>query len=118
VKSLRILLVDDDVSLGTLLGAVLEGMGHVVCGREATEAGAVETALATRPDLMIVDQQLQAGSGAAAVVAIARVATIPHILMGGGRPPAIGSVSFLQKPFAVRDLVTAIERTSGLPKPA
>lgn len=119
MTSLRILLVDDDASLGALLAEVLEGMGHIVCGLEATEDGAVLAALATRPDLMIVDQQLRTGSGAAAVVAIARVATIPHILMSGERLPAtMGSAPYLQKPFAIRDLVNAIERTRGAVHPS
>jgi hypothetical protein len=67
---------------------------------------------------MIVDQRLKAGSGVAAVTAIARVATIPHIFMSGERlPDAIGSAIFLKKPFVVSDLVSAIDRTSGTGRP-
>ena len=119
MKPLRILLVDDDASLGALLAEVLEDMGHVVCGLEATEAGAVLAALATRPDLMIVDQRLRTGSGTEAVMAIARVATLPHIMMSGERLPAtMGSARTLQKPFAIRDLVNAIEQTRGAVHPS
>jgi DNA-binding NtrC family response regulator len=115
MKPLRILLVDDDALIGELLTELLEDMGHVVCGIETTEAGAVQAGLAGKPDLMIVDAQLREGSGVAAVEAIARVASVPHILMSGapipaGRRPAL----LLQKPFMYDDLVSAIERATGV----
>ena len=37
MRPLRILLVDDDAMIGTLLAELLDEMGHVVCGIEATE---------------------------------------------------------------------------------
>ena len=109
MKPLRILLVDDDALIGSLLTEMLEAMGHVVCGLEATEAGAVQAGLQARPDLMIVDAQLGEGSGLAAVDAIWTVAAVPHIFMSGaelpnGRRPAV----VLRKPFLYKDLVSAI----------
>ena len=109
MRSLRVLLVDDDASIGALLTELLEGMGHVVCGLEASEAGAVKAALRDKPDLMIVDARLREGNGLAAVDAILRVTPIPHIVMSGERIP-VGRASRvrLQKPFMYRDLVHAI----------
>ncbi len=114
MTSLRILLVDDDASVGALLAEMLEGMGHIVCGIETTEAGAVRAALDTapdqRPDLMIVDANLREGNGLAAVATIALTASIPSILMSGQRIPDANGKAILQKPFMYRDLVAAIER--------
>lgn len=111
MRSLRILLVDDDALIGVLLTEILEDMGHVVCGLATTETEAVQAAIQARPDLMIVDANLRAGSGMAAVKQIGRAAVIPHIFMSGGRlPAAMGAAVTLQKPFMPRDLVVAIER--------
>jgi DNA-binding NtrC family response regulator len=113
VTRLRILLVDDDAMILMLMSELLADMGHIVCGTEGTEAGAVEAALRDRPDLMIVDGRLNGGNGMAAVRAIQRITAIPHILMSGEgfavQPP--GTVT-LQKPFMHRDLVQAIARAS------
>ncbi len=108
------MIVDDDADIGVLLAELLEELGHVVCGIEATEAGAVAAALHARPDLMIVDANLRVGSGVAAVAAIARIVDIPHILMSGDRLPAIAGLDVvLQKPFRVPDLMAAIELAAG-----
>jgi len=116
MKPLRILLVDDDAMIATLLSEMLEDLGHAVCGIEATEAGAVRAALRERPDLMIVDARLRLGSGIGAVAAILRVMDVPHILMSGARLPAHSPHAIkLQKPFMHRDLVHAIERATGTP---
>ena len=114
MRSLRILLIEDDATISALLAEVLEGLGHVICGLEATEADAVGSALRVRPDLMIVDANLRIGSGIAAVATIARSIAIPSIFISGDRLPAsVGTANFLQKPFTCRDLVGAIERTAG-----
>ena len=111
MKPLRILLVDDDASIAAVLAEMLDEMGHVVCGIEATEAGAVRAALGDKPDLMIVDARLREGNGVAAVETILRTTPIPHILMSGERLPAGRARAVkLQKPFMYRDLVDAIER--------
>ncbi len=111
MKPLRILLVEDDALIGSFLAEMLEGMGHVVCGVEATEAGAVQAALRDKPNLMIVDARLHDGSGVTAVETILRITAIPHIFMSGERlPMGCAPAVWLQKPFMHRDLVNAIER--------
>jgi DNA-binding response OmpR family regulator len=114
MKPLRILLVDDDALIGTLLAEMLDQMGHVVCGIEATEVGAVQAALRDKPDLMIVDARLRDGDGVTAVETILRTASIPHIIMSGARLPGRRAPAVkLQKPFMYRDLASAIERATG-----
>ncbi len=115
MRSLRVLLVDDDALIGALLTELLEGMGHVVCGIEASEAGAVEAAFRDKPDLMIVDVQLREGNGLAAMDTILRVMPIPHIVMSGERVQMGRSCRIrLQKPFMQRDLVHAITHATAV----
>jgi CheY-like chemotaxis protein len=110
---LRIMIAENEAVIALLLAEVLEGMGHEVCAVEASEAGAVTAALASRPDLMILDARLGKGSGVAAVDQILRTWFIPHVFVSGDlsrvrrlRPSAV----MLQKPFREADLAAAIQR--------
>jgi two-component system, response regulator PdtaR len=116
IKALRVLVVEDDMITGVLLGELLEHMGYDVCAIEATEAEAVTAAVRCRPDLMIVDVQLGEGSGVSAVREILRSGPVSHLFVSGDsasikalRP---GNV-VLQKPYRVPDLAQAIQRAIG-----
>jgi CheY-like chemotaxis protein len=113
MKSLRVLVVEDEAIIGLLLSQVLSGRGHEVCGIAATEAEAIALAAQYKPDLLIVDAGLHDGSGVSAVADILRARFIPHIFITGDlagvralRPDAM----VLEKPFLESDLVRAIER--------
>jgi len=100
--------------IGLLLGEMLEQMGHQVCAIELTEAAAVIAAAQYRPDLMIVDARMGAGSGVAAVEIILRSGFVPHFFTSGNiskvkavRPDAV----VLEKPFGELELAAAIART-------
>jgi CheY-like chemotaxis protein len=111
MSGINILLVEDDLVVGTLLAEMLSDMGHSVCGVETTEWGAIMAAARCRPDLMIVDIRLRHGNGTSAVDAILRDGSVPHIFMSGDsseirilRPYAV----VLQKPFRSAELARAI----------
>lgn len=113
MAALRVLLVEDEAVIAVLLAEVLGGMGYEVCAIEATEADAVAAAVRCRPDLMIVDARLGAGSGVSAVEQILRDGPVPHVFVSGDsssvqalRPDAV----VMQKPFREADLANAIER--------
>jgi DNA-binding response OmpR family regulator len=117
MKTLRILIVEDDSMLAFLLGEVLMGLGHEVCATEGVEAEAIATALRCRPDLMIVDEILGAGSGLAVVDAVLEQTHAPHLFVSGDaarirtlRPKAI----VIEKPYSESDLAYAIEKTMQL----
>jgi two-component system, response regulator PdtaR len=121
MKTLNILVVEDDETIAELLADVLADMGHVVCAIEATEAGAVAAAARHKPELMIVDVQLGNGSGIAAVESITRSRPVPHVFASGNigkvlalRPAAVA----LQKPYTVSDLASAMQRALSTPAPA
>jgi CheY-like chemotaxis protein len=113
MKALQILVVEDDSLIAMLLVETLAEMGHGVCGVEATESGAVMTALRCRPDLIIADAQLREGNGISAVAEILRSGFVPHLFISGDtkevlarRPDAVA----LKKPFREPELVQAIQR--------
>ncbi len=112
MKSLRLVVVEDDVLLGLLLGDIFAAMGHDVCATETTEAGAVAAAARHRPDLMIVDAWLCDGSGVAAMETICRTRFVPHVFATGDvasvkvlSPHAI----VLEKPYNEIALMEAME---------
>lgn len=114
MRALRILVAEDDIVVGQLLRELLEGLGHAVCGVEATEAGAVRAALRDRPDLMVLDGELLDGTGLGAALSIQRVHAIPWIFMtGAGSKWDTRKQIVLRKPFFEADLVLAISRTIG-----
>src|SRR5579859_2598065 len=99
-----------------LLAEMLVGMGYEVCAIAANEVEAVAAASRCRPDLMIVDAQLGAGSGVAAVAEIFRTAPIPHVFITGYiskiRALRLDAVT-LEKPFNEAELTRAIRRVIG-----
>ena len=113
MNPLRVIVVDDDAVIASLLAETLTGMGYDVCAIEATEADAVTAALRWRPDLMIVDVNLGGGSGVAAIGQIQRVGPIPHVFdtADASRVQALKSVAVvLQKPYREADLVRGIQQ--------
>ena len=114
MSGLRIMVVDDDTMISSLLAMMLTDMGHEVCAVEATEAGAVAAEARFRPDLMIVDARLGAGSVVGVVEAILHSRKVAYVLTSGARidrsPP---DAVILAKPFHEADLARAIGRATA-----
>ena len=117
MRSLRIMVVEDEFAVAHLFAEVLVGMGHNVCAIEATESDAVAGAARCKPDLMIVDVGLGAGSGIVAVDEILLTGFVPHVFVSGDisgvqalRPDAVA----IQKPFFIAALVLAMQRALGI----
>ncbi len=110
MAQLRILIVDDNAVIGALIAEMLESLGHLVCGVAGTEHAAVVTAHIQKPDLMIVDMRLGAGSGAAAMTQILRIGPMPHVFISGaGMESATRGATILRKPFGMAELVIAMD---------
>jgi CheY-like chemotaxis protein len=115
-KSLRVLIVEDDLTIGPLLAETLEQLGHVVCALEVDAAAAVSAARRCHPDLMIVDIGLGEASGIEAVEQILEGGFVPHVFVTGNglRALPLGPDAVLiQKPYRSSDLVAAIARAIG-----
>ena len=110
---LRILVMEDNAIIAMLLGEVLVGMGHEICGIVATADEGVAAAARYKPDLMIVDAQLRGSSGVAAVATILKNGFVPHVFVSGNQFSMLGEISaravFLGKPYDESDLLTAIK---------
>jgi len=120
MKAARVLVIEDDLMIGALLGEMLTDMGHGVCAIETNEAGAVTAALRCHPDLMIVDVRLGAGSGIRATDVILQGGPVPHVFVSGdisgvmaNRPKAVA----IQKPFRAAELARAIQRVLAAARP-
>jgi CheY-like chemotaxis protein len=116
MKKLRVMIVEDNRIIAGLLAELIEAIGHEVCGIESDESGSVAGARRMKPDLMIVDVNLQDGSGIGAVEAITCECHIPHIFVSGDasavrllKPKA----TVLQKPYFELDLLLAIKSALG-----
>lgn len=113
MKTLRVMIVEDDGLLAELLAEVIEGFGHKVCAIEAGEREAVAAAAREKPDIMIIDANLRDGSGLGAIETILAFGPMPHILVSGDatsvralRPLA----TVLQKPYFEADLILAMQK--------
>jgi len=63
MNALRILHVDDEVALTTIFQIVLEGSGRYVVREESSGARALDAALEFRPDLILLDKEIDGTSG-------------------------------------------------------
>lgn len=119
-RLLRVLIVEDDAFISSLLLETIIDLGHIVCAVAATEEDAIEYAVDQQPDLMIIDAGLSAGSGISAMKTILATQNTPHVFVTGDPRSvraAFPDAVILQKPFFVPELTAAIERTvSGLPR--
>lgn len=119
MSPLSILLVEDDVLIGSLLAEILAGLGHETDDIQTTEEGAVAAAARSKPDLMIVDVRLAKGNGVSVVERITQAGPIPHVFMSGLGPLITPSGAVvLKKPFFEADLIRAIARAleqAGIP---
>ena len=112
----RVMIIEDEELIATLLAEVLETLGYTVSAIAATETEAVTVATHNPPDLMIVDVYLGEGSGISAVAEITKSVFVPHVFMTGDRRHVEAYTSgaiVLQKPFGLDALKFAIARASG-----
>jgi len=118
----RLLLADDDQDGREALAMILGDDYEVHLAGDGREA--VETALVTRPDIVLMDLYMPRMDGLAALEAMRAdpiTEDLPVILISArgddltrSRSLDLGAVDFLQKPFSVRELKARIDRTLRL----
>ncbi len=115
----RLLVVDDDPDAREALAMTLAEDYEVELAGDGQEA--IDSAVASRPDLVLMDLYMPRLDGMAALEALRvdpRTSDVPVIFISGrgdeltrSRTLDLGAVDFLQKPFSGRELKSRIERT-------
>jgi CheY-like chemotaxis protein len=117
----QILIVEDVVMISDFMKLVLSRHGWQVSGVTASGEEAVATALATSPDLVIMDIRLYGFiDGIEAAERIRSHRNIPIVFVTAytdidiiQRAMATGASGYIIKPFKGKDLIFAVERAFG-----
>ena len=121
-RAVRVLVVDDDPLLRTLLRTTFEHAEMVVDEADDARTAAWHVELEP-PDVVILDIGLPGPSGldwARALRASPRTAPIGIVVLTGGDlderdAAAVGATAVLRKPFSPLEVLAAVERAAGLP---
>jgi two-component system chemotaxis response regulator CheY len=110
-----ILVVDDDAAVREVVAAVLDAEGYEVL-TAANGAEALAVIERQRPGLLVLDMRMPVldGWGVAQQLA-ARGIRLPILVMTAARDARrwaaeIGATGYVDKPFNIADLLTAVER--------
>jgi CheY-like chemotaxis protein len=118
-----VLVVDDDQAIRTLVGKALQSRGfEVVLAEDGLKAS--ELLGGSRPpDLLVCDVMMPTIDGfslARLIKARPELKSMPIIFMTARSSPkdvaqgiAIGARHYVQKPFAIKDLLDKVEKTLG-----
>lgn len=116
MKSLRILIADDESIIRLDLKNILEGMGHKVIAEASDGKSAVEIARRNGLDLAILDIKMPEMDGVDAAKIITEEKICPVLLLTAysqqdliDRAKEAGVFGYLVKPFKEADLLPAIE---------
>jgi two-component system phosphate regulon response regulator PhoB len=111
----RVLVVDDDPQLRSLLLLVLEGEGYPVSLASDT-AGAIEAVEKGEVDLVVLDISLGIEDGRMVLARIREMGDLPVIIISGKGETAdrvlglrLGADDYLSKPFSPVELVARVE---------
>jgi len=114
-RDARILVVDDDVQLSSLLLLVLEGEGFTVVSA-SDAAGAIDEVERGSVDLVVLDISLGRDDGRLVLAKIREIGDLPVIFISGKADIAdrvlglrLGADDYLAKPFSPVELVARVE---------
>ncbi len=121
----KVLIVDDEREMQLWLKALFEGSEYE-CYTAEDGAMAISSAMRLKPDLMILDLGLPAGSGVFVLETIRKhpqeqLAKMPIIVFSGDRwfdrdeALAAGATAYFTKPASNEELLSAAEKALALP---
>lgn len=114
---MRILFVDDDMSLGSIVTLALEEAGHEV--HYQTSLAGIRTAVKEwRPDMVVLDVEIGTQNGIEVMPELRAVAPEIPVLFVSSHPETenvakaleAGAVNYLKKPFEMTELLAYIHR--------
>ena len=120
----KILLIDDETSITSLLRLNLEASGRFIVRAENQGAKGVETALAFRPDLILLDimmPDMDGGDVAASIQSDPTMKATPIVFLTAAvrkvevnrSDGVIGGFPYIAKPLSVRGVIAEIDRHLG-----
>lgn len=123
----KILVVEDERSCLRIMTAELQANGYkVVSALDAV--GAVMMAVQEKPDLILLDIGLPAGSGIVVmerIAAISNIAATPIIIVTASDSEKTkkqafekGAAAYFQKPYDLDELLEAIQKALGVSSPS
>ena len=114
--TLRILVIEDHPPLGRFITAALSGPGWAVLGPFTDHASALDAARRLPLDLALIDRMLQ-GEETLVIADTLVERGIPCLFMSGyprsTLPERFRDFPFLEKPFTMDALVSAVRATVG-----
>lgn len=119
---IRVLIVEDDLSLQRLYELMLETFGYKVVAKASNGKEAVETfqSLNDKPDIILMDHRMPVKNGIDTTLEIMKLNSHSKVIFTSAdnsvkdRALSIGVTSFLEKPFNVQKLHNEIKKVLGL----
>ncbi len=109
---MAILIVEDEALIALQIEAFLEIAGYQVAGLADSIDGALQIAMASKPELAVVDVNLIGGDSGIELAYKLREQGIHVLLATGNCPPSLSSnvaIGCLSKPFYALELAAAVE---------
>ena len=118
--SLKVFLSDDSPLIRTRIAAMLGAPDMTIVGQAATATASIAGILATRPDVVVLDVQLEAGTGLDVLRAVHPVAPgVAFIVFSNNSDPAYrkrylaeGAIGFLDKSSEFDQLARVVASAS------
>ena len=116
----KVFLVDDSAMIRERVAAMLSASAMNVVGHAETPQGSIEGILAAHPDVVVLDVQLEGGTGLEVLRAVRRAEPeIAFVVFSNNAAPAYrkrylgeGALRFLDKTTEFDQLVNAVEHAS------
>lgn len=118
--NVNVFLADDSALIRDRVASLLQGGGMTIVGHAATPQGVIDGILATCPDVVVLDVQLEDGAGLQVLRAVRHAAPdISFVVFSGNSGPAYrklylsaGAVAFLDKSTEFDQLVQTIKKAA------
>jgi len=118
--AVKVFIAEDSAPIRQRVGAMLTAAAFNVVGEGATPQGCIDGILSTHPDVVVLDVQLEGGTGLEVIKAIRiREPAVAFVIFSNNSAPAYrkrylseGAASFLDKATEFEQLTKAVSSAS------